>query len=114
MILYKEYAACKQTEGRVSTISKPTLEEEENWDEEPPLPPCETSPGDKPMAPSQEDEWKLIVDQDPHSGSIAGNSAHGTMAATQKDEPIDSTEELVRAVGGVNESVTAEYLSDVV
>ena len=35
------------------------------------------------------------------------------MAATQKDEPIDSTEELVGAVGGVNESATAEHLSDV-
>ena len=32
---YKEYAACKEAEGRVSTTSKPTLEEEENWDEEP-------------------------------------------------------------------------------
>ena len=35
------------------------------------------------------------------------------MAATGKDEPIDSTEELVRAVGGVDESVAAEHLSDV-
>ena len=65
------------------------------------------------MAPSQEDEWKLMVDQDPHSGSVAGDSGHGTMAATGEDEPIDSTEELVGAVGGVNESVTAEHLSDV-
>ena len=35
------------------------------------------------------------------------------MAATEEDEPIDSTEELVGAVGGVNESVTTENLSDV-
>ena len=65
------------------------------------------------MVPSQEDEWKLMVNQDPHFGSVAGDSGHGTMAATQEDEPIDSTEELVGAVGGVNENVTAEHLSDV-
>ena len=35
------------------------------------------------------------------------------MAATGEDEPINSTEELVVAVGGVNESVTAEHLSDI-
>ena len=87
--------------------------EEENWDEEPPLPPQETLPGAKPLVPSQEDKWKLMVDQDPHSGSVAGDSGHGTMAATQEDEPIDSTEELVGALGGVNESVTNEHLSDV-
>ena len=54
-----------------------------------------------------------MVDQDPHPGSVAGDSGHGTMAATGEDEPIDSTEELVGAVGGVNESVTTEHLSDV-
>ena len=31
------------------------------------------------MAPSQEDKWKLMVNQDPHSGSVAGDSGHGTM-----------------------------------
>ena len=67
----------------------------------------------KSMAPSQEDEWKLMVDQDPCSGSVAGDSGHSTIAVTWEDEPIDSTEELVRAVGGVNESVAAEHLSDV-
>ena len=65
------------------------------------------------MVPSQEDKWKLMLDQDPHSESVAGDSGHGTMAATQEDGPIDSTEELVGAVGGVDESVTAEHLSDV-
>ena len=65
------------------------------------------------MAPSQEDKWKLMVDQDPHSGSVARDSGHGTMPATQEDEPIDSTEELVGAVGGVNGSVTTEHLSNV-
>ena len=110
----KEYAAHKEAEGRVlTTTSKFTLEEEENWDEEPPLPPHETLPRAKPMVPSQEGKWKLMVDQDPHSGSVAGDSGHGTMATTWEDEPIDSTEELVGAVGGVNESVTAGPLSDV-
>ena len=65
------------------------------------------------MVQSQEDKWKLMVDQDPCSGSVAWNSGHGTMAATHKDEPIDSTEELVGTLGGVNKSVTAEHLSDV-
>ena len=41
------------------------------------------------------------------------------MAATWEDEPINSTEELIRAVGGVDdsvevdESVTTKHLSDV-
>ena len=113
VIPYKEYVAHKEAEGRVSTTSKSTLEEEENWDEEPPLPPCETLPGAKPMALSQEDEWKLMVNQDPCSGSVAGDSGHGTLATTQEDERIVSTEELVGAVGGVDESVTTEHLSDV-
>ena len=65
------------------------------------------------MALSQEDEWNLMVDQDPHSGSVAGDSGHGTMAATEENEPINSTEELVGAVGGVDESVATEHLSDV-
>ena len=53
------------------------------------------------MAPSQEGKWKQMVDQDPHSGSVAGDSGHSTMATTGEDEPIDSTEELIGAVGGV-------------
>ena len=113
VIPYKEYAAHKEAEGRVSTTSKSTLEEEENRDEEPPQPPHETPPGAKPMVPSQEDKWKLMVNQDPHSGLLAGDSGHGTMAATWEDEPIDNTLELDGAVGGVNESVTVEHLSDV-
>ena len=39
VIIYKEYTACREAERRVLTASKSTLEEEENWDEEPPLPP---------------------------------------------------------------------------
>ena len=33
----KEYTACREAERRVSTTSKSTSGEEENWDEEPPL-----------------------------------------------------------------------------
>ena len=55
------------------------------------------------MVLSQEDELKLMVVQDPHSGSVAGDSWHRTMAATGEEEPINSTEELVGAVGGVDE-----------
>ena len=55
------------------------------------------------MAPSQEDEWKQMVDQDPHSGSVTVDSGHGTMTATGEDESIDNLEELVGAVGGVDE-----------
>ena len=84
MIPYKEYAACKADEGKVLTTSNPTLEEEENWDKDPPLPPCEIPPGAKPMVLSQEDEWKLMVNQDPHSGSVAEGSGHGMMTVTQK------------------------------
>ena len=111
MIPYKEYTAHREAERRASTASKSTSGEEENWDKEPPLPPQETPPGAKSLAPSQEDEWRLMVDQDPFSGSVTGDSGHGTMAATGEDEPIDSTE-LFGAVGGVDESV-AEHFSDV-
>ena len=54
-----------------------------------------------------------MVDQDPCSRSVAGDSGHGTMAVTPEDEPVDSNEELVGAMGGINENVSAEYLSDV-
>ena len=65
------------------------------------------------MTPSQEDEWKWMIDQDPHSGVIAGDSGHGTMAATGETESIKDVKELNGAVGGVNESASVEYLSDV-
>ena len=45
--------------------------------------------------------------------SSFGHSGHGTMTATGEDEPIDNIKEILEAVGGVNESVTAEHLSDV-
>ena len=51
--------------------------------------------------------------QDPHSGSVTGDSQHGTMTAAGEDEPADNIKELIGAVGGVNDSITAEHLSDV-
>ena len=54
-----------------------------------------------------------MVNQDLHSRSVAGDSGHGTMAVTPKDKLIDSNEKLVGAMGGINENVSAENLSDV-
>ena len=65
------------------------------------------------MAPSQEDEWKWMINQDPCSGSIAGNLGHGTMTETRETESMEDVEELTGVVGGVNQSTSAEYLSDV-
>ena len=113
MIPYREYAACKAAEVKPSTTSKPTVEDEEDWDEELLLPPSETQPGAKPVLQSQEDEWKLMIEQDPHSASFAGDSGHGTMAVTPEDDPTDSYEKLVGVVGGMDENVSAENLSDV-
>ena len=45
--------------------------------------------------------------------SVAGDSGHGKKTVTGEDEPIDNIKELIGAVGGVDESVTAEHLSDV-
>ena len=59
------------------------------------------------MLQSQEDEWKLMVNQDPHSGSVAGDSGHGTMTVTPEDNPVDSNGKLVGAVGGIDENVSA-------
>ena len=65
------------------------------------------------MAPSQEDEWKQMIDQDPSSGSITGDSGHSTMTATGQTESMEDVKELTGAVGGVNKSASVEYLSDV-
>ena len=62
MISYKEYKAWKEVEQGVSTADKSTPGEEEDWDAEPFLPPQETSPGASSIAPSQEDEWKQVID----------------------------------------------------
>ena len=99
MIPYKEYAAHKAAEVKALTTSKPTVEDEKNWDEELLLPPCETLSGAKPVLQSQEDEWKLMINQDPYSRSVTGDSGHGTMAVTPENDPVDSDEKLVGVVG---------------
>ena len=104
--------ACKAAEEKALTASRPTLEDEENWDEEP-LPPRETPPGARPILLSQEDKWKLMVNQYPISRSVAGDSGHGTMAVTSGAEPVDNNEELIGAMDRINENVLAGYLSDV-
>ena len=65
------------------------------------------------MQLSQEDKLKLMVDQDPCSRSVAGDSRHGMMAVTPETEPVNNNEELVGAVGGINENVSAENLSHI-
>ena len=99
--------AHKAVEEKALTASKSTLKKKENWDEEPPLPPQETPPGARPIPPSQENKWKLMVNQDPHSGSVAGDSVHGTMVMTSETEPVNSNEELIGAMGGIDENVSA-------
>ena len=42
VIPYKEYVAHKAAEVKASATSKPTVEDEEDWDEEPLLPSHET------------------------------------------------------------------------
>ena len=121
MIPYKDYVACRAAEVKPVTATRSTLEDKENRDEETPLPPRETPPGMRPKLPSQEDEWKLIINQDPCLGSVAGDSGHGTMVTTSETEPVNSNEELIGAVGGINENVStgidenisAGYFSDV-
>ena len=63
------------------------------------------------MLPLQEDEWKLMSDQDPHPDSVAGDSGHGTM--TVEAESVTDDEELVRAVEGTDENPSTQHCSDV-
>ena len=62
------------------------------------------------MLQSQEDEWKLMINQDPFSGSVTGDFGHGTMAVTPEDNPVNR---VVGVVSGTDENVSAENLSDV-
>ena len=89
VIPYKEYAVCKAAEEKASTASKPTLEEEENWDEELPLPPHETPPRAKLMVPTQENKWKLMVNQDP-VGGINETVSAGNLSDVEwkEDDPL--------------------------
>ena len=62
-----------------------------------------------------------MVDQDPCTRSVAGDSGHGMMVISLEAKPIDSNEELIRVVSGIdedvpagiNENISAWYLSDV-
>ena len=98
MISYKEYKAQKQVEQGALTADKSTPEEEGDWDAEPSLLPQDPPPGASSVAPSQEDEWKRMTNQNPHLGSIAGDSGHGRMTATWDTESIEDGEELTGAV----------------
>ena len=61
-----------------------------------------------------------MVNQDPYSGSVAGDSGHGTTTMTSETKPVNSNEELIGAVGGINENdstwidenISAGYLSN--
>ena len=48
-----------------------------------------------------------MVDQDPCSGSVAGDSGHATMVMTSEAKPINSNEELIGAMGGIDEDASA-------
>ena len=110
MISYQEYKTQKEAEHRASTTNKSTLAEEEDWDMGPSLPPWETPLGAHSMAPSQEDEWKLIINQDPHLVSIAWHSGHGTMTATGETESTKELKQLIGAVGGLSQVLQGKAL----
>ena len=89
------------------------IEEEENWDDKPQCPLRSTPPGARIAPSSQEDEWRLMVNQDPHPDSVTGDSGHGTMATTAETEPATSNEELIGTVGGTDENISAGYCSNI-
>ena len=53
-----------------------------------------------------------MVNQYSCPGSVTGDSGHWTMAVTPEDDPVDSNEKLVGVVGGIDENVSAENLSE--
>ena len=85
----------------------------EDWDNEPVLPAWGIPLGAWSVLPSHEDEWKLMADQDPQSGSIAGDSGHGTMTVTSEIKPSNDNEELIGAVVGIDGAVTGEFEEDI-
>ena len=111
VIPYKEYAARKAAEKKTLTATKLTSksDEEENWDDELLCPPRSTRPGARSVLLPQEDEWKLMADQDPHPDSVAGDSGHGTM--TIEAETVTDKEELIRAIGGTDENPSTQHCS---
>ena len=56
------------------------------------------------------------MEEDDQLGSllrVIGDLGHGTMTVMKETESIEEAEELTGAVGGVDESTSAEYLSDI-
>ena len=82
---------------------------EENWDDKPLCPPRSLLLGVRSILPPKEEERSLMADQDPHPDSVAGDSGHGTMAA--EVETITDDEELIRAVGGIDENPSTQHCS---
>ena len=94
-----------------ATKSTSKNDEEENWDDELMCLPRSMPLGARSVLPPQEDEWKLMADQDPCPDSVAGDSGHETMAV--KTEPVADNEELIRAVGGTDENPSMQPCSDI-
>ena len=44
---------------------------------------------------------------DTHSGSVTGETGHGMMVITSEADSVDRNEELIGAMGGINENVSA-------
>ena len=63
------------------------------------------------ILPCQEDEWKLMADQDPCPDLVGGDSEQGTM--TVETEPVTNNEELIGAVGGTDENPSTQPCSDI-
>ena len=113
VIPYKESAVCKAAEKKTLTVTKSTSrsDEEENWDDEPLCPPRSLPLGARSILPPNEEEWRLMADQDPHPDSVARDSGHGTMTA--EAETVADDEELIRAAGGIDENLSTQHCSDV-
>ena len=54
-----------------------------------------------------------MADQDPHLESVAGDSAHGTMAVTAETKPVTGNKEFIGAMGGTDENISTGYCSDI-
>ena len=65
--------------------------------------------GARSVLPNQEDEWKLMADQDLCPDSVAEDSGHGTM--TVKAETVADDEEFIRAVGGTDDNSSTQHCS---
>ena len=73
----------------------------------------ETPPGAKSVLSFEQYEWKLMADQNPHSGLTTPDSGHETMTFTSEMELSNDDEELVGATGGAKEAATGEFGEDI-